>query len=366
MQKQLTKITTEEFNGVKVAFRLSENGQSEVRIDEVAKFCGWTTIAKSGNEIIRWARVNEKLTELGVTKLGNGDFIPEYIMYPLIGKANNDKATEFMLWVGKVLVDIRVNGAYVSQKITPEQEKKLDLFSTPLKRRNTLLNTPIETLEETIKECMEYNKRKTAKEKIVILKHIMKVIEERKELSTSAGLSFMLADILTNISKNITSTSNRKNGCIVRSKNKEIESKDNFIVECKEYINYIDPELESLTKVNVHPFGLNSMYEPVISKITGEAIDIKTVAYKAWIRTFPNFELKGYEHVDFNKPVGIWIRFDCLSKFDCDGLIKSFIDQVARHYNNGEDENVHVMEATVNSYVESYAEGKIYFKIYNI
>ena len=44
-----------------------------------------------------------------------GDFIPENIMYTLVGMADfkkNPKAKDFMLWVGKVIAEIRQTGNY--------------------------------------------------------------------------------------------------------------------------------------------------------------------------------------------------------------------------------------------------------------
>lgn len=122
----LTNIT-EEFEGQKVGFRINKTtGQSEVRINEIAKFCGWTRVASSGNESVRWERVNYFLEELSCPQVGTGDFIPEYIMYPLIGKAKNERATQFMLWVGKVLTEIRTNGGYISNNATPKQVENLN------------------------------------------------------------------------------------------------------------------------------------------------------------------------------------------------------------------------------------------------
>lgn len=122
-------VLTKFYEGQEVFFRVNKStGQSEVRIDEVAKFCGWTTKAKSGNECIRWARVNEKISTLGIANVGNGDFIPENIMYPLVGMADftkNKKARDFMLWVGKVLVEIRQNGGYIDPDATEKQVDKL-------------------------------------------------------------------------------------------------------------------------------------------------------------------------------------------------------------------------------------------------
>ena len=128
-----TNVLAKVFNGQEVLFR--ENvitGQPEVRINEVAKFCGWIEIAKSGNECIKWSRVNKYLGEIGAsTQVATGDFIPEYIMYPLIGKANNEKATQFMLWVGSVLVDLRTKGVVIldhAKDETIEFEKKFGKY----------------------------------------------------------------------------------------------------------------------------------------------------------------------------------------------------------------------------------------------
>ena len=74
-QEQIKNIITREFEGTKIQFKMDEQGQSFVRIDEVARFCGWTKIERSGNETIRWSRVNEKLNLLGATNVGRGDFI---------------------------------------------------------------------------------------------------------------------------------------------------------------------------------------------------------------------------------------------------------------------------------------------------
>ena len=183
MENVLTKVYEEQ----EVAFR-ENNGQSDVRIDEVARFCGWTEIAKSGNECIKWARVNKHLVDLGAsTVVATGDFIPEYIMYPLIGKAKNDRATQFMLWVGKVLVEIRQNGAYISPNITEEQEIKLDKFSTNKKMKNTFKTCNIESIENEYRECMMYHKNKDGKEKNGIQNIIINALSDRKQTLIDSG-----------------------------------------------------------------------------------------------------------------------------------------------------------------------------------
>lgn len=127
MNNELIKTN---YNGEEIIFKI-EDGVSYVRIDEVAKFCGWTQI-KNGKEYVRWETVNKFLEELNSQQVGKGDFVPEYIMYALIGKANSDSSTKFMLWVGKVLTEIRTTGKYDTieheiMKIEDEEERKLTL-----------------------------------------------------------------------------------------------------------------------------------------------------------------------------------------------------------------------------------------------
>ena len=127
----MEKITKVNYENEEVVFKI-ENGVSYVRVNEVAKFCGWSRV-KNDNEYIMWDRVNEYLQDLNFPqKCGKEDFIPEYIMYALIGKAKNEKATQFMLWVGQVLTEIRSTGRYDNKeheimKIEDEEERKLTL-----------------------------------------------------------------------------------------------------------------------------------------------------------------------------------------------------------------------------------------------
>ena len=69
MNNELIKTN---YNGEEIIFKI-ENGISYVRIDEVAKFCGWTQI-KNEKEYIKWERVNEKLVVLNSPTLGKRRF----------------------------------------------------------------------------------------------------------------------------------------------------------------------------------------------------------------------------------------------------------------------------------------------------
>lgn len=53
-----------------------QDGTAYLRLEDVARGLGFTRTAASGNEVIRWERVDGYLRELGVPTCGHGDFIP--------------------------------------------------------------------------------------------------------------------------------------------------------------------------------------------------------------------------------------------------------------------------------------------------
>jgi prophage antirepressor-like protein len=151
------ELITKMYEGQQVIFRNNEvTNQPEVRINEVAKFCGWINISK-GKEYVNWKRVNEHLKILGCAEVHNGDFIPEFIMYPLIGKASNERATQFMLWVGKVLVEIRQHGGYISPTAKPEQ---VVYINKAWAKKSIYLTEEIHDRKSIRKYIREYDKMK--------------------------------------------------------------------------------------------------------------------------------------------------------------------------------------------------------------
>ena len=128
MENNLIKTN---YNNEEVVFKV-ENGISYVWVDEVAKFCNFGEL-KNEKFYPKWSRINDYLLDLNFsTEVAKGDFIPEYIMYALIGKAKNEKATQFMLWVGQVLTEIRATGKYDNKEheimqIEDEEERRLTL-----------------------------------------------------------------------------------------------------------------------------------------------------------------------------------------------------------------------------------------------
>lgn len=95
-----------------------ENGVAHLNLEQAARGLGFTRIAASGNEVVRWERVNGYLRDFGfVPTSGHDGFIPENIFYRLAMKAKNPAAEKFQAWVAdEVIPTIRKHGAYM----TPE------------------------------------------------------------------------------------------------------------------------------------------------------------------------------------------------------------------------------------------------------
>lgn len=95
----------------------NEDGSISVNLEDVARGLGFTRIAQSGNEVVRWERVNKYLNEFNVPTCGHDDFIPESVFYLLAMKASNEVAKKFQVWVATdVLPTIRKTGGYVTNE----------------------------------------------------------------------------------------------------------------------------------------------------------------------------------------------------------------------------------------------------------
>lgn len=124
-----------------------ENGTAYLRLEDVARGLGFTEIAASGNECVRWRTVRKYLSELGIATSCDGklpDYIPENIFYRLAMKAKNETAEKFQALVAdEIIPSIRKTGGYilgqenmsdtellaravqVSQKIIEERNKEI-------------------------------------------------------------------------------------------------------------------------------------------------------------------------------------------------------------------------------------------------
>nr|WP_317357314.1 ORF6C domain-containing protein [uncultured Tyzzerella sp.] len=123
------KITLfENGTGLKVRTILNEDGSISINAEDVAIGLGWTTVAKSGNEVVRWNRVNKYLKELGFSQqVAKDDYIPESLFYLLAMKANNESALAYQKWLAvDVVPTLRKTGTYTMKPKTPIQLLELE------------------------------------------------------------------------------------------------------------------------------------------------------------------------------------------------------------------------------------------------
>lgn len=95
-----------------------KDGTAYLKLETVARGLGFTQIAASGNESVRWERVKKYLEELGIPTSWDGaevpDFIPENIFYRLAMKAKNETAEKFQAKVAdEIIPTIRRTGGYI-------------------------------------------------------------------------------------------------------------------------------------------------------------------------------------------------------------------------------------------------------------
>lgn len=168
-----------------------QNGVAYLRLENVARGLGFTTVAASGNEVVRWNTVYNYLTDLKVVAgscndnyKGNcPDFIPENIFYRLAMKAKNETAEKFQALVAdEIIPSIRKNGIYATDNVIDE-----------------ILNNPDFGIELLTKLKKERQARVEAERKNAILTHVNKtytMTEIAKELNLNSAIQLnkLLAD----------------------------------------------------------------------------------------------------------------------------------------------------------------------------
>lgn len=101
------------FDGIEC---FEKDGVVYLKLETVARGLGFTRIADSGNEVVRWERVEKYLRELNfVPTCGHDSFIPENVFYRLAMKAKNEAAEQFQAKIAdEVIPSIRKHGAYLT------------------------------------------------------------------------------------------------------------------------------------------------------------------------------------------------------------------------------------------------------------
>lgn len=94
------------------------DGTAYLKLEDVARGLGFTEVAASGNECIRWRTVRKYLEDLGIATCCDGhlpEYIPENIFYRLAMKAKNETAEKFQALVAdEIIPSIRKTGGYIA------------------------------------------------------------------------------------------------------------------------------------------------------------------------------------------------------------------------------------------------------------
>lgn len=118
------------------------DGTAYLRLEDVARGLGFTTVATSGNEIVRWARVRKYLEDFGIATSCDGhlpDYIPENIFYRLAMKAKNETAEKFQALVAdEIIPSIRKTGSYSIVQADPNLPPELALANRTLAAVNKI------------------------------------------------------------------------------------------------------------------------------------------------------------------------------------------------------------------------------------
>lgn len=170
-----------------------ENGTAYLKLEAVARGLGFTTVATSGNEVVRWNTVHKYLCDLSVATSCNGsnyqsmcpDFIPENVFYRLAMKAKNEAAEAFQAKVAdEIIPSIRKHGAYmtpdtIDKMITSpefgiklltalkdEQDKRkaLEIANSELTVDNQIMKPKADYFDELVDRNLLTNFRDTAKQ----------------------------------------------------------------------------------------------------------------------------------------------------------------------------------------------------------
>lgn len=106
-----------------------EKGVAQLNLEDVARGLGFTTVATSGNEVVRWNRVRQYLNEFNFDTSAEIKYIPENIFYKLCFKAKNETARKFQdLVTDEILPSIRKNGMYATDELLNNPDLAIKVF----------------------------------------------------------------------------------------------------------------------------------------------------------------------------------------------------------------------------------------------
>ena len=167
-----------------------KDGTAYLNLETVARGLGFTEIAASGNECVKWSRVRKYLSDLhfidtSVDGAELPEYIPENIFYRLAMKAKNAAAEAFQAKIAdEVIPSIRKHGAYMTPEtlkaailnpdtmiklctaLKDEQDKRkaLEVANSALTVDNQIMKPKADYFDELVDRNLLTNFRETAKQ----------------------------------------------------------------------------------------------------------------------------------------------------------------------------------------------------------
>lgn len=125
------------------------------------------------------------------------------------------------------------------------------------------------------------------------------------------------------------------------------------------------PKYSEWIELPIHGFSINFMYSA-----NKQGRMVRSEAYSTWRNKFPHELIPPggtllEQGVDIYGNVGIEAQFIAKEKFDVDNFSKSLIDAIFENYGD-DDNNVLETKCTRIGTCESYSDGLIRFRLYNI
>lgn len=281
--------------------------------------------------------VDEKTQPLGgaefnYKELGQrgGYLVNESGMYALIFGSKLESAKKFKKWVtSEVLPSIRKYGAYINENEESVDKDYIKYAYGQLKE--TFTKCPVENLIEEYTNCMNWYKKEkyrlpyannskrrkgskhTATDTRYLVMNKIEIALEERSLSLKEGsfygIAFEVSNIIKTIKDDMKKLNSRKSGGKLASSNKKIK-------DLKNQLGLYNPDIEDFVCVNYHPYSVNAMYESYIDE-NGRLNTKKTYGYNKWINEFPREEIaKAFGDIDLSKPTKLWLKFDCVNKYD--------------------------------------------------
>lgn len=259
------------FEGKNVNYIIGEDGEPLFELYSVGQALGYETISK-GKEYPHKTRINKTIENADIEPVVHGvqQYLTEEMLYDFIFEIRTDKCKAFRKWVtNEVLPTIRKDGAYVSPNITAQQENNLTRYGLPSHRKDLFLNVPVEQIGEVYKECMEYNSKKAAPERVKIEKEIVATLSNRVDTALdnkNAALALVVQTEISKIQKKLTERSNRSYGARLGNANRKLNMVTKQLEEAQEYILDIEPTQDEYNCLNIHGFTINRQYAPNVTE----------------------------------------------------------------------------------------------------